>query len=53
MRIFFEKFSRLAEQLQNIQPEYIITYKEQIKEFLNGLQHLQITNSESWPHLEP
>ena len=38
-RIFFEKFSRLAEQLQNIQPEYTITYEEQIKQPLNGLQH--------------
>ena len=52
-RIFFEKFSRLAEQLQNIQPEYMITYEEQIKEPLNGLQHWQITKTESWPHLEP
>lgn len=47
MGILFEEFSKLAEQLQNIQPEYMITYKNRIKESSNGLQNLWITNSES------
>ena len=47
MGILFEEFSKLAKQLQNIQPEYMITYKNRIKESSNGLQNLWITNSES------
>lgn len=47
MGILFEEFSKLAEQLQNIQPEYMITYKDRIKESSNGLQNLWINNSES------
>ena len=47
MGILFEEFSKLAEQLQNIQPEYMITYKNRIKKSSNGLQNLWITNSES------
>ena len=47
MGILFEEFTKLAEQLQNIQPEYMITYKNRIKESSNGLQNLWITNSES------
>ena len=47
MGILFEEFSKLAEQLQNIQPEYMITYKNRIKESSNGLQNFWITNSES------
>ena len=37
-RIFFEELSRLAEDLQNITLEETITYKERIREALNGLQ---------------
>ena len=43
-RIFFEELSRLAEELQNITPEDTITYKERIRETLNGLQYLKVTN---------
>ena len=52
-RIFFEELSRLAEELQNIAPEYTITYKERIREALNGLQYLKVTNCESRQHAEP
>ena len=51
--IFFEELSRLAEELQNITPEDTITYKEQIREALNGLQYLKVTNCESRQNLEP
>ena len=50
--IFLEKLSRLAEELQNIIPEDRITYKEQIREALQGLQYLKVTNCESRQHLE-
>ena len=39
--------------LQNITPEDTIAYKERIREALNGLQYLKVTNSESRQHLEP
>ena len=53
MRIFFDELSPLAEELQNIIPEDTITYKERIREALNGLQYLKVTNYESRQHLEP
>ena len=46
-RIFFEELSILAEELQNITPEHTITYKERIREALNGLQYLKVTNCKS------
>ena len=50
--IFLEKLSRLAEELQNIIPEDRITYKERIREALQGLQYLKVTKCESRQHLE-
>ena len=51
--IFFEKLSRLGEDLQNITPEDTMTYKERIREALNELQYVKVTNCESRQHLEP
>ena len=53
MRIFFDELSTLAEELQNITPKDMITYKERIREALNGLQYLKVTNYESRQRLEP
>ena len=50
--MFFEEISRLAEELQNITPDDTITYKERIREALNGLQYLKVTNCKSRQHLE-
>ena len=36
-----------------ITPEDAMTYKEQIREALNELQYVKVTNSESRQHLEP
>ena len=47
-RIFFEKFSRLAEQLQNIQPEYAITYEEQMAYNIGRLPKLK--GGQIWNH---
>ena len=46
-RIYFEELSRLVEELQNIIPQDTITYKERIREALNGLQYLKVTNCKS------
>ena len=51
--IFFEELSRLAEELQNIASEDTITYKERIREVLNGLQCLKVNNCENRHNLEP
>ena len=53
MRIFFDELSTLAEELQNITQKDMITYKERIREALNGLQYLKVTNYESRQRLEP
>ena len=37
----------------NITPEDTMIYKGQIREALNGLQYLKVTNCESRQHLEP
>ena len=52
-RIYFEELSRLAEELQNIIPQDTITYKKQIREALNGLQYLKVTNCHYRQDLEP
>ena len=38
---------------QNITPEDTMIYKGQIREALNGLQYLKVSNYESRQHLEP
>ena len=52
MGISFEELNRLAEELQNITPEDTITFKERIREALNGLQYLKVTSCESRLYLE-
>ena len=52
-RIYFEELSRLVEELQNIIPQDTITYKERIREALNGLQYLKVTNCKYRQDLEP
>ena len=42
----------MAEELQNITPEDTIIYKERIREALNGLQYLNVTNCKKRQHLE-